>query len=310
VVAHEEACVEVTTTVEQSNVVLVETGSAVLARGERSIGTILIQAGRLTLENAERVLQLQHEQGLRFGDAATQLGLLTPADIEFALARQFDYPYLLRGESSVSEQVITAYAPFSPQGRMLGNLRGQVMLRWFDSAPDRNALAIVSAERGEGRSFIASNLAVACAQLGQKTLLIDADMRNPVQHVLFNLDNRTGLSAVLAGRGGPDAVIQPIAGLRGLSVFPAGAAPPNPLELLARPMFAQLLSELALEFRVILLDSAPAAEYGDAQTIAMRAGAALIVARKNATRMWRMRGVSETVTNASATVIGTVLNDF
>ena len=296
---------------EQDNVIPVSTGGAVTERNDRSIGTILIQAGRLTLENAEKILQLQREQSLRFGDAAIQLGLLTQADIEFALSRQFDYPYLVRGESKVSESVFAAYAPFSPQARALGSLRSQLMLRWFDNDPAQKALAIISAEHSEGRSFIAANLAVAFSQLGQKTLLIDADMRNPSQHTLFGLDNRSGLSAMLSSRGGgAEAVIQHVHGLPGLSVLPAGAQPPNPLELLARPLFPQLLRDLAQEFDVILLDSPPAAEYADAQTIAVRAGAALIVARKNATRMWQVRGVSDTMSHASATVIGTVLNDF
>src|SRR5713101_9812386 len=96
----------------QSNIISSFTDSLASIHGERSIGAILIINGRLRLEGAESILRLQREQGLRFGDAAIQLGLLTQADIEFALSRQFDYPYLLRGESGVSEQVITAYEPF------------------------------------------------------------------------------------------------------------------------------------------------------------------------------------------------------
>ena len=281
-----------------------------VARGERSIGTILIHAGRLTLENAERILHLQREQGLRFGDAAIQLGLLTQADVDFALARQFDYPYLIRGESKVAECVVNAYAPFSPQGQTFSALRSQLMLRWFDNEPARKALAVISAGRGEGRSYVAANLAVSFSQLGQKTLLIDADMRNPSQHMLFGVDNRNGLSAALAGRAGLESVIHHVPGLLGLSVLPAGATPPNPLELLARPLFPQLIVDLAQQFDVILIDTPSTSEYADAQTIAVRAGAALIVARKNATRMWRVQGISDSVSHASATVIGTVLNDF
>ena len=295
------------TVAEQGNVI---PAPPVIARPERSIGTLLIHAGRLTLENAERILYLQREQGLRFGDAAIQLGLLSQADIDFALARQFDYPYLIRGESKVSESLVAAYAPFGPQGQMFGALRSQLMLRWFDNEPARKALAIISAGRSEGRSYVAANLAVSFSQLGQKTLLVDADMRNPTQHALFGVDNRNGLSAALAGRSELQAVIQHVPGLLGLSVLPAGARPPNPLELLARPLFPQLLAELAQQFDIILLDTPSTAECADAQTIAVRAGAALIVARKNATRMWHVRGVSDTVAHASATVIGTVLNDF
>ncbi len=218
---------------------------------ERSIGAILVDAGRLKIEDAERILHLQKEQGLRFGDAALKFGLITKADIDFALASQFDYPYLLRGESAVSEEVVAAYAPFTPQVEALRALRSQLMLRWFDTDLSRKALAIVSAERNEGRSFIAANLAVAFSQLGEHTLLIDADLRNPSQHRFFGLDNRSGLSAVLSGRGGPDT-IQRIPALRDLCVLTAGAQPPNPSELLARPLFAQLLQESAKEFDVIL----------------------------------------------------------
>lgn len=293
---------------EKNNVVSVSTRSAVTEREERSIGVVLVRAGRLTLANADLILSLQREQGLRFGDAGIQLGLLTHADIEFALSRQFNYPYLLHGQSKVSEKLIAAYASSGPQLEALRALRSQLMLRWFDSA-DRKALAIVSGERREGRSFITANLAVAFSLLGEHTLLIDADMRNPCQHVLFGLDNRAGLSAVLSGRGGLE-VIQSVPGLPELSVMPGGVLPPNPLELLGQPLFAQLLEELCQEFDIILLDSPAAAECADAQTVAVRAGAALIVARKNATRMWRVRGVSNTVVQASATVVGTVLNDF
>ncbi len=293
----------------RSNIIPSSTDSLATMHGERSIGAILINTGRLRLEDAECIVRLQREQGLRFGDAATQLGLLTRADIEFALSRQFVYPYLLRGESNVRENVIAAYEPFSPQAEALRALRSQLMLRWFDSDPARTTLAVVSAARNEGRSFIAANLAVVFSQLGERTLLIDADMRNPCQHDLFGLDNRAGLSAVLSGRGGPEAILR-VPALFDLSVLPAGVQPPNPLELLAQQRFPQLLHGLAKKFDVILLDSPAAAEYADAQTLAVRAGAALIVARKNATRMWQVRGVSDTVIQASATVVGTVLNDF
>ena len=67
----------------------------------RSIGALLIDAGRLTAENAEKILRLQKEKGMRFGDAALQLKLLTEDDILFALARQFDYPYLPVGDQSL-----------------------------------------------------------------------------------------------------------------------------------------------------------------------------------------------------------------
>lgn len=276
-------------------------------RAGRSIGAILVDAGRLSVEDAERVLRLQREQNLRFGDAAIKLGVLTEADIDLALSHQFDYPYLLRGSSKVSERVVAAYQPTSPEVEAMRALRSQLMLRWFDGSSQKT-LAIVSAGANEGRSFIASNLAVVFSQLGERTLLIDADMRSPSQHELFGLENRTGLSAVLAGRG--PAEVQRVEGLRDLSVLTAGPVPPNSIELLSRPLFGQTLTEFGAAYDVILLDTPSASLYADAQTVAARAGGALLVARKNASRAWHVRALSDAVAQANAALVGTVLNDF
>src|SRR6267142_1681709 len=178
-----------------------------LKQPERTIGAILIESGRLRREDVEEILWLQVKKGLRFGDAAHELGLLSRADVDFALALQFDYRYLRRGESKVSEEVIAAYDPFSPQVEALRALRSELMLRWFDNDPARRALAILSAGRNEGRSYIAANLAVVFSQLGQRTLLIDADLRNPRQHRIFNVADRIGLSSILAGRADSGAVV-------------------------------------------------------------------------------------------------------
>ena len=229
----------------------------------RAIGAILIDAGKLAPGDVERILHSQREQGLHFGETAVGLGLLSVKDIQFALARQYEYPYLLAGQDEISEELVAAYQPFSYQVEVLRALRSQLKVRWFTGEHERRTLAVVSPGPGEGRSYLAANLAVVFSQLGEHTLLIDADMRNPSQHSLFGLENRTGRSAVLSGRGGPD-VIQRITAMRDLSVLTAGAQPPNPSELLGRPVFSELLRELAKEFDVILLDTPAASEAADA----------------------------------------------
>jgi protein-tyrosine kinase len=147
------------------------------------------------------------------------------------------------------------------------------------------------------------------AQLGGKTLLVDADLRKPSQHRLFGLENRVGLSTVLSGRAGSEAVRR-IPGLEELSVLPAGVLPPNPQELLARPMFGQLLVQLRQHLDFIIIDTPPATESADAQTIAVRAGAALVVVRKNSSRLWRVQRVAESIARTKTSVVGAVLNDF
>lgn len=274
----------------------------------RSIGAILIDAGRLTPENAERALRLSREQNIRFGDAALQLHAITQEDIEFALSRQFDYAYLAVGDQSVAAEIVAAFAPNSAAVESLRALRTQLMLRWFAGEQERKALAIVSPEHKEGRSWLAANLAVVFSQLGERTLLIDADMRNPGQHKLFRVDNRLGLSAVLSGRAGSE-VIKRITPLVGLSVLPAGAQPPNPQELLSRPVFTQLLQRLGEHFDVIIIDTPPAAEYADAQAVAARTGGALMVARKNLSASSMLRDAAASISQAGAVLVGSVLNE-
>jgi receptor protein-tyrosine kinase len=273
------------------------------------IGSILVDNGRLTHEENERILHEQRIGRQRFGDAGIALGLLTPADIEFALSNQFSYPYLLRGQSAVSEEIIAAYDPFTKQVESLRALRSQLVMRWFSTGERRSALAITSAERGDGRSYIAANLAVLFSQLGQRTLLIDADMRNPRQHTLFGIENRSGLSAILSGRAGI-ADVQRVTAMMDLSVLPAGAMPPNPQELLARSTFPQMLADYTNEYDVILIDTPPDREYADGHIAAARAGAAVVVARKNASHTKSVGNLVDSMKHAGVMVVGAVLNEY
>lgn len=283
-------------------------GKAQPGVADRSIGAILIDAGRLTVEQAEAILKVQREEGIRFGDAALKLGIVGEDDIRFALARQFDYPCLAAGDNSLSPELVAAYKPSLPVVEHLRALRSQLMLRWFDSDASRHALAIVSAEQGDGRSFIAANLAVVFSQLGERTLLIDADLRRPRQKEIFRLAGGPGLSEILAARAGEEAVVR-IPPLLGLSVLPAGAIPPNPQELLGRAGFAELLQRLANSFDVILIDTPAANVCADAQTIAARAGGALAVARGNHSSTSDLVSLVQTMQQSGATLVGSVLND-
>ena len=279
------------------------------AAGGRSIGAILVDTGRLSADAAERILRLQKEKGMRFGDAAIELGLLSEDDIRFALANQFDYPYLPVGDNSVSHELVAAYKPFSPVVEQLRALRSQLMLRWFDAESGRKALAVVSPDNGEGRSFTAANLAVVFSQLGERTLLVDADLRQPRQHQLFRLANKVGLSSVLAGRAELAEAITRISGLRDLSVLPAGAVPPNPQELLSRPVFTALLATLQAQFDIVVIDTPPAGRTADAQAITARAHGALVVARKDITALPALQAMVASLQQGGGNVVGSLLNN-
>jgi len=276
-----------------------------LHAADRSIGKILLDAGRLKASDAERALRLSKEKGIRFGEACLQLKLVTQADIDSALSRQFDYPYVRPGDTSLGTELVAAYHPFSEQVEALRALRTQLLLRWF--TPERRALAIVSPARGDGRTYLAANLAVVFSQLGERTLLIDADMRSPRQHALFNLSNQYGLSALLTGRVN-GAAIERVGQFANLSVIPAGAAPPNPMELVSRPEFRDMLAAESRNFDVVLIDTPAASVSADAQAIAARAGGALVLGRKDATRIDALGRLVGSLQSTQTEVVGSVLN--
>lgn len=279
--------------------------------GRGSIGDILVAAGRLSPENAERIVREQGQTHVPFGDAAIALKLLRKEDVDYALARQFDYAYLQERDQTLSPQLIAAYQPFSRVGENLRAVRSQIMLRWFSTNPLHKVLAVVSPCQGDGRSFIAANLAVVFSQQGERTLLIDADLRSPPgqgQQALFRRGTGLGLSSILAGRAGME-IVQPVASLPGLSVLTAGAIPPNPQELLGRLAFMQLLSAASQEFDVVLIDTPSGAHYADADIIASRAGAALMVARKNKSVTPSLKLLAQRLQECDVALLGSVLND-
>ncbi len=274
----------------------------------RTIGAILVEQGRLSAEEAEEIQRFADAHRLRFGDAALQLNRLTQVDIDLAVAQQFNYPILPRGgPGGVADEVIAAYAPQSPAVEPLRAIRSLLTVRW-PKDESRKVLAITSAERGEGRSWLAANLAIVFAQIGVRTLLIDADMRHPRQHELFNVGNSAGLSALLTGRAGRETTHR-IHPQLPLFVLPAGQLPPNPQELVSRPVFDLVLERFAEQFDVVVLDTPAVTEAADAQLLALRAGGAVMLVRRNRTRYAQLAAAMQSLNQTGVNVIGSVVNE-
>jgi protein-tyrosine kinase len=280
---------------------------AAAARKDANIGRLLIEQGKLTREQAESVRRLQQDAGLRFGEAAKRLGLVSESDIQLVLSRQFDYPYLQQGEGNYPSTLIAAYEPFSAEVEGLRSVRSQLMLRWFGAG--HKTLAIAGVNSGDGASLLAANLAVVFSQLGEQTLLVDANLRAPRQHRIFNLDGERGLAEVLAGRAGMESVAM-VDSFVDLSVLPAGSRVPNPQELINRSGFAVMNDTLRDRFDVILYDAPAVATAADALTIAARAGGVLLVVRKDHTRTADLVAFGDQVRRIGAEVVGTVLVSF
>jgi len=278
---------------------------------DRSLGKILMDSGKLTPEATERIVEYQKESDLRFGEAALKLKLITKRDLQYALSNQFDYDYLPGGEGEVSNELVAAYEPFSAQVEALRTLRSQLILRKLGS--HHKTLLILSPEKGEGRSYLAANLAVVFSQLGENTLLIDADLRTPRQHAIFNMDNRIGLSSILKRACGLE-IIQNVSSFANLSLLCAGATPPNPSELLGRTDFSRLLQGLADRYDIIIVDTPAGEASADAQAITAQAGTAraiaLMMIRKDHTRLRKAKKFINNLQGTNVEIVGTVLNQF
>ena len=277
---------------------------------DQSMGDILVDLGKLDREQVDRIIDYQREKGLYFGEAAIELKLVDKEDILQALSAQFGYTYD-RNEETLSKEMVMAYSPFGEQAEEFRTIRGQLLNEWW--SPEQKTLAIISPEKGDGRSYVAANLALAFSQLGRPTLLIDANLRTPQQHKNFSITRRVGLSMLLAGRVNMDdldVLPDQLSSFQHLSVLGCGAVPPNPVELLSRNTLSLILKELKKYFDVIIIDT-PAANYkADVTLVASIAGSALLVARGGRSRVEDSRELVSSIKRAGVKMVGAVLNQY
>src|SRR5262249_27375398 len=139
-------------------------------------------------------------------------------------------------------------------------------------------LLVTSAEQADGKTTVASNLAVVLAQAGQQVLLVEADLRRPSLHDVFGIQNRVGLTSLLVDEGLPAASAPIATRVLGLSVVPSGPLPPNPSELLASRRMRSRLAELRELADVVILDSPPVLAVSDPVVLAGLVDGTLLVA--------------------------------
>ncbi|WP_290868610.1 polysaccharide biosynthesis tyrosine autokinase [Aquabacterium sp.] len=273
---------------------------------DKNIGDILKEANNLGADQVATILDYQRANGVKFGEAAVALGMVKRDDVLWALSKQFDYPYTT--SDGLSKELVLASAPFSEQAEEFRDVRSQLLDAVFAQPGSRRAVAVVSPNVGDGKSYFAANLAIAFSQLGSRTLLVDADFRTPRQHQMFDAVAANGLSSYLAARAEVN-VLRPLEDFPDLYLLPVGIVPPNPLELVQRPAFMELLSSLREKFEYIIIDT-PAAEHGaDCKAVAAAAGAALIVGRKGQSGITPVKNLLKSLQRVKVNVAGLVLNE-
>lgn len=270
-----------------------------------SLGDILRRQCQLGDDEVARIMALQAERGLRFGDAAVALRLVKAEDVAQALARQFNYACTTAQAAPHLAELAAAVDPHGDKAEVFRDLRAQILLRPGGAEPA--ALAVVSPCPGDGRTHVAANLAVVFSQMGQRTVLVDANLRAPRLHALFDLPARPGLTALLADRQ-VAGELDRIDALPNLHVLQVGAPPPNPQELVQRESFRTLLRELTRKFDRVIVDTPAAQGAADARVIATACTQALVVGRRDHSGTRELRELVEGLRERRVDLVGVVMN--
>ncbi|HKP96791.1 MAG TPA: polysaccharide biosynthesis tyrosine autokinase [Fibrobacteria bacterium] len=206
------------------------------------------------------------------------------------------YPGLMMGPQNEESVVAEAYR----------SLRTNIVF----SSPDKviQTLLITSSGPGEGKSLTMANTALSFAQQGEPTLVIDTDLRRPVNHHLFGFDRGPGFGELFAGTNTIDEVCREIPGTN-LKVMTAGAYMPNPAELLGSRKMDHFLEELKKRYRYILFDTPPVIAVTDAAILATKLDGVVLVIRANKTSLGVSSRTLQALRNVNARVLGCILND-
>jgi protein-tyrosine kinase len=296
-----------TPSLEQTSLSQVDDGRSAF---DAPIRDALLRLGYLSQEQTARVVAHQAERNLDFDQAALELGFITTDDLDNA-REQLITSMALQSDTrrSVSEELTVIADPHSLRSEAVRLLRTQIIAQHIRSG--RRGLAMVSPVEDTGCSYLTANLAASLAQVGIKTLLIDANMRAPRIDGFFGLDPAgPGLSSYLSLElARPERAVNANV-LPSLSIMAAGPQVARPQELLSGRRFRDGVNVLLREYDLVIFDTPPTNTSADALTVAAAAGYALVVARRDVSYVNDVSTLVSQLAAARCPVIGSVLNEF
>lgn len=192
-------------------------------------------------------------------------------------------------------------SPISELYRML-----QANLRFLSSDKELKVIAVTSSVPQEGKSTVSANLAAAMAQLGRRVLLVDADMRHPSQHHIWELTNEVGLSNVIVGQAELKMAVKEV--MPNLNVLTAGVTPPNPVALLDSERMASLIEHFSENYDFVIIDTPPLVLAADALILGKMTDGTLLVTRPGIVDISSATSARESLERTQLNVLGLVVN--
>lgn len=210
----------------------------------------------------------------------------------------------------MQNEIITFTSPKASVSEVFRTLRTNV--QFMNASNDQKSILFTSTQAGDGKSWIAANLAITFAQAGKKVILVDTDMRRGRQHNIFELPNNKGLSnyLILSVKDSQEVLgeyIQPTM-VDNLFVITAGIVPPNPSELLTSKKMVDLIHTLENIADIVIFDSTPSTMVTDAMVISRYVGSTIIVASHKKTKMETLKQIKRNIENVGGKVAGVILN--
>jgi len=205
-------------------------------------------------------------------------------------------------------ELVAQHLPKSQMSEAFRALRTSILLSQADHPPQ--VILVTSALPREGKTTAAANLAVTLAQLGDRTVLVDADLRKPGVGRLLNLGsgNFAGLSSYLAGVSSLDLVTVQHPAIPNLAAIPTGPLPPNPADLLSSHKFAEAITELRTKYKFIVIDSPPVMAATDAVILSVQTDGVLLVVRSGETPKEAFTRTRDLLNSVKCHILGVVLN--
>jgi non-specific protein-tyrosine kinase len=196
--------------------------------------------------------------------------------------------------------------PSSPAAEAYRTLRTNLTFAALDNP--LKSLVVTSVTPDEGKSTVLANLAVAMAQGGQRTILVDADLRRPRLHEIFGISNERGLTTMILEKETRDAPLIDV-GVENLQLISSGPLPPNPADTLGSQKMEQVIAALRERCDLVLFDASPLVPVTDGAVLGTKVDGVLLVVRAGRTRREHVERAKDLLERARAHTIGAVLND-